>query len=55
MSKSKKAILTGSFILLIFHIGRYFLYDGDIVQTTLGIVSMIFIILSLIINKEEKK
>jgi|GEM_PF-4183517 len=54
MSKSKKAILTGSFILLIFHIVKYFFYNGDILQASMGAIAMIGVIAVVLVSKESE-
>ncbi|KFF17978.1 hypothetical protein [Flavobacterium hydatis] len=55
MSKTRKILLVTSFIMLIAHIVRYFLYNEDIIQASFGIITMIFIIMSVIMNKKTEK
>ncbi|WP_161595816.1 hypothetical protein [Flavobacterium pectinovorum] len=54
MSRTKKVFLAACIIMLIIHIVSYFFYNRDIVQASMGVITMIFIIMSIIMNKESE-
>lgn len=55
MSKIRKIFLFACIIMLIAHIIRYFFYNGDILQTSIGTIAMICLIISVILNKGTEK
>lgn len=54
MSILRKTFLITCVVFIIINIIRYFFYGADVIQTLLSIVSMTWLIISVLLNNEQK-